>query len=376
MRCQHVAVVTFVVVIAMLSHPSSAAIRSTADLASSLLKTPKADAKKAATTKPIKGEPHLPDTIRINPNTFTVSGISAGAAMAIQFQYAFSRIVKGAGIIAGVPYMCAQGLMGGALDCMNMPYQIDEATLKADVETFAAEGLIDDISYIKNHTIYLFSGAKDTVVYQGTMLKVLDMMQYFDAYSIRTMFNYSAEHSWITNFYGNDCSYLGEPYLNNCGLDFAGEFLQQSFADMASQNNNPGPWNPTRGVFEPLNMVAFDQTFYGASGLISMDSVGYVYVPTKCATGAVECHLHVNFHGCNQQRTKVGTQYVEHTGLNEWGEANNIVILYPQIVASDLVPLNPQGCFDWWGYAGDNYGVRSGPQMQVIRSMISALGHF
>ena len=38
----------------------------------------------------------------------SVSGLSAGAFMASQFQIAHSRIVIGAGIVAGGPYGCAE----------------------------------------------------------------------------------------------------------------------------------------------------------------------------------------------------------------------------------------------------------------------------
>jgi poly(3-hydroxybutyrate) depolymerase len=37
----------------------------------------------------------------------SVSGLSAGGFMAVQFDVAFSSILKGAGIIAGGPYSCA-----------------------------------------------------------------------------------------------------------------------------------------------------------------------------------------------------------------------------------------------------------------------------
>lgn len=43
----------------------------------------------------------------LNDSTISISGISAGAAMAVQYATAFSRSVKAAGIIAGLPYMCA-----------------------------------------------------------------------------------------------------------------------------------------------------------------------------------------------------------------------------------------------------------------------------
>src|SRR5262245_49467455 len=38
----------------------------------------------------------------------SVSGLSSGAYMAVQFEVAHSSIVKGVGVIAGGPYFCAQ----------------------------------------------------------------------------------------------------------------------------------------------------------------------------------------------------------------------------------------------------------------------------
>ena len=49
--------------------------------------------------------PPLP-TLAANISETSVSGISSGAYMAGQFQIAHSRIVAGAGIIAGGPYGC------------------------------------------------------------------------------------------------------------------------------------------------------------------------------------------------------------------------------------------------------------------------------
>ena len=138
-RCFGVATITLTLLVATFA----VAIDAGESLASTLL-LKKANIGPGTDSSRVKGNPALPANVRINPNTFTVSGISAGAAMAIQFQYAFSRIVKGAGIVAGVPYMCAQGLVEGALDCMDMPYQIDEAILKQDIADFQATGLIDD----------------------------------------------------------------------------------------------------------------------------------------------------------------------------------------------------------------------------------------
>lgn len=69
-------------------------------------------------------------------------------------------------------------------------------------------------------------------------------------------------------------------------------------------------------------------------------------------------------------------------GLNEWAEANNIIVLYPQAVKTTL---NPQGCFDWyllvfilnnwgrWGYTGVDYATYFGAQMATVKNMMDYL---
>jgi len=47
-------------------------------------------------------------------------------------------------------------------------------------------------------------------------------------------------------------------------------------------------------------------------------------------------------------------------------------VLFPQIEPS-YVPLNPNGCWDWWGYEGDDYALRAGAQIAAVRAMIDAL---
>ena len=48
--------------------------------------------------------------------------------------------------------------------------------------------------------------------------------------------------------------------------------------------------------------------------------------------------------------SNLGMSYVKNAGYNELAEANNLVILYPQILLSDENPVNPNGCWDYWGY--------------------------
>jgi len=52
-------------------------------------------------------------------------------------------------------------------------------------------------------------------------------------------------------------------------------------------------------------------------------------------------------------RDKIGDEFAMNAGYNEVGELNNIIMLYPQAIAT---ASNPNGCWDWWGYTVYFYG--------------------
>jgi poly(3-hydroxybutyrate) depolymerase len=56
----------------------------------------------AAQSPPLSG-------YNIDASQTSVSGLSSGGYMAVQFEVAFSSLVRGAGIIAAGPYYCAHG---------------------------------------------------------------------------------------------------------------------------------------------------------------------------------------------------------------------------------------------------------------------------
>jgi len=86
-----------------------------------------------------------------------------------------------------------------------------------------------------------------------------------------------------------------------------------------------------------------------------MDEIGFLYVPTYCETE--RCNLHVAFHGCRQYRKALGTTFAENSGYLEWAASNNLLILFPQASPSDL---NPFGCWDFWGYTGEDFLSKTG----------------
>ena len=219
---------------------------------------------------------------------------------------------------------------------------------------------------LQGQNVFLFSGTGDTVVNQGVMDNLATMYTNFGV-NVTKKFDLAVEHCFPTDNYGNQCSNLGSPYINNCNYNGAYEFLKVL--------NGPKVNPPSASQDESI--IQFDQSSYAASGS-SLGSTGYLYVPKNCQNGK-SCGLHVAFHGCQQTIADIGDSYVRHTEINDMAEANDIIVLYPQAQKSYYNPSNPQGCWDWWGYSDGlistgNYVTKNGVQMAAIRQMISDLG--
>ena len=312
-----------------------------------------------------------PHNVTVDPNTLTISGVSAGGAMAIQFQFAYSSIVRGVGVIAGVPYRCAGGGLIGALACLLDHSSIVVGDLIQGALDASSKGLIDSPENLKNHTVVEFSGKYDVVVNPAVMQVVDDMYRHFGVKHLTSYFNYSADHAWITDSYGNACWYLGLPFINNCDLDFAGDVLRNTFADLGVT------WNNTRGVQNLDNLYQFDQTEYGADpALNSLADHGYIYIPAFCTIPGNKCHMHVAFHGCIVDKSLFGDIFPKHSGYSEWAESNHIIVLYPQAISNFVPAYDPMACFDWWGYVTPDYAYKGGGQLGIIRLMIEGIGGF
>ena len=53
-------------------------------------------------------------------------------------------------------------------------------------------------------------------------------------------------------------------------------------------------------------------------------------------------------------------------------DAGRVVVLFPQAEPS-FQPLNPNGCWDWWGYGGAEYATQAGPQIAAVKAMVDDL---
>ncbi|MFZ2990760.1 PHB depolymerase family esterase, partial [Ideonella sp.] len=265
----------------------------------------------------------------------SVSGLSSGGFMAVQLHVAYSAtFAKGAGVVAGGPFYCAEGSLTNATGrCMAHSGTIPVSTLVSTTKSWAGSGLIDPVSNLANSKLYLFSGSKDTTVVPAVMN---DLATYYASFvpAANTVYkkDIAAEHAMITDDYGSTCTTKASPYINDCNFDLAGAALQQIYGPLNARNNGT-----LGGTY-----TEFDQTTY-VSGH-GMATTGWVYVPAACSAGAV-CKLHVVLHGCKQNTATIGQQYVKNTGYNRWADTNGLVMLYPQTSNAAT-----NGCWDWWGY--------------------------
>ncbi|HWL85643.1 MAG TPA: PHB depolymerase family esterase [Polyangiaceae bacterium] len=303
--------------------------------------------------------------LNIDLASTSVSGLSAGGFMAVQFHIAYSSILRGAAIFAGGPYDCAEGSLSTALTTCTTasPSPPDPSRAETDTRNFASAGAIDDPSNLAGQRVFLFGGADDATVAPPVMDA---LASYYRFWVTHGDVHYESRrpgtaHTMPTIDYGGNCDVTGDPWIGKCNYDGAGAALSEIYGTLAS------PATTLSGQFVPMAQGAF----LTSPASHSIADTGYAYIPKSCSDGA-RCRIHVAFHGCKQYATgSVADKFYKHAGYNEWADTNQIVMLYPQTIPTS--GTNPNGCWDWWGYDNPDYAKRNGPQMAMVRRMIDAL---
>ena len=294
--------------------------------------------------------------LNIDKTQTTVSGLSSGGFMAAQLHVAYSATFKkGAGIVAGGPFYCAEGSITNATGrCMASPAGIPTSSLVTTTNNWASQGIIDPVVNLQSSKVYLFSGSIDSTVKTGVMDALKTYYNSFvPAANVVYKKDIAAEHAMITDDYGSACSTKASPYINDCNFDLAGAMLAHLYGTLNPRNS---------GTLGAGNFVEFNQSqFITGHG---MAPTGWAYIPQACTAGA-QCRVHVVLHGCQQNVTLVQQQYVRNTGYNRWADSNNLVMIYPQTSTQAT-----NSCWDWWGYDSANYAKKSGPQMVAIKAMV------
>ena len=334
--------------------------------------------------------PPLPQLPRLNiePGGITVSGLSAGGYMATQLELSHSALVRGAGIFAAGPWFCARGSLLRALgECLNRASSTPQVgELVEAARQAAATAAIDTPSNLAAHRVFMLRGALDDRIARPVSDALAEFYRAFvPAANFRYVTDVPVAHGVPTRASGTACGTTATPYLNACGYDGVGQMLAFLYGGAlvppapaappapatATEASGAGGGAAAGAAVAPrAGLQRFGQRRYDAAG--SLATTGYLYLPAACLRGA-PCRLHVALHGCRQSADFVGEAFVREAGYNGWAEANRIVVLYPQVGASWLLPFNPQGCWDFWGYTGADYATRNGTQVRALRVLLQAL---
>jgi len=299
-----------------------------------------------------------------NAREVTVSGVSSGAYMAVQFQVAHSASVSGVGALAGGPYYCAQGNVLAAYYNCTKPGVFtplpSPGLLKAETQSLAQAKSIDATSNLAHARVWLFSGTQDQTVDRAVVEALRDFYAGFGAQPVLVA-DRPAGHAMVTEDKGNACGSSRTPFINNCGYDAAGELLRHLLGA-----------KPPAGAASG-RVIRYDQNEFAAgdAAAIGLAAEGFAYVPKTCEGGG--CAVHVAFHGCRQDAGDIGERFVLEAGYNRWADANRLVVLYPQTVARYFPIFNPRACWDWWGYTGPLYHTKDGAQQRAVNAMIERL---
>jgi poly(3-hydroxybutyrate) depolymerase len=307
-----------------------------------------------------RGEPPMEPSAAFNLDRerITVSGISSGAYMAGQLHVAHSATFRGAALLAGGPYYCAEGSLQKGLGPCIKGGDTGIDALASYAAEMASSGQIDVLENLADDKVWLFHGTQDVVVSED-VVNAAKVFYERIADGIETVLvnDIDVTHGMPTIDKGVGCGELKAPFLNACEYDAAGALLAVLHAPLADRTG-------ANGELRQIDQPGFDE-----AGMLQK---AYLYVPATCATGEA-CGMHVAFHGCQQSSEFVGDAFARDAGYNEWAESNRLLVLYPQVASSKLAPLNPRGCWDWWGYTGEHYATRAGAQIASVMAMIDAL---
>ena len=315
-------------------------------------------------------------------SALTVSGLSSGGHMGVQFHVAHSASVKGVGVLAAGPYYCAGGNEWTAyFNCMTpRAFTPLPALSKLQAATGSLEkaGRIDSTKYLAAAKVWIFSGTRDESVFPEVVSALASYYgHYVNAANVRFVRDRPAGHTMPSADPDvmQACEAIESPYINRCIDKGTGAPYDAAGALLAHLMGA----SPAVSATETGTLTDFDQREFvnGGPHSISLADAGYVYMPAACRTE--RCRVHVAFHGCRQYAGLVGTAFVRDAGYNRVAmlTVSSCCTRRRSPVMGGLsteVSSSIPGVGDWWGYSGADYHTKAAPQIRAVKAMVDRLG--
>lgn len=297
--------------------------------------------------------------------------------MAVQHLFVYSASVDGAAVAAGSPYGC--GSLPDAIDLCSYG-DVSATALATLARTRSDAGVIDGVGNLARTPVVLFLGSNDWMVYPQVMNATGEQLRAFGA-AVVDVYNTSAAHVWPLDRTGCACGacasfwayddYDGDDCcdVNNCEYDLSGDMLRRAYPGLrprvpARKNTAGGTdlWWVNQTKYVPPRT---GNDTWVATG---MREWGMMYVPTGWCGGDAACRVHVHYHGCGAGSWAERTEWNSEVDLNEYAEANGIVVIYPQAA---LLPGDQADCWNWnWEDTDPHYDTYSSVQLRTVAALV------
>lgn len=275
--------------------------------------------------------------------------------MASQLQLAYGQSIKGIALLGAGPFYCSQGELQNALGPCVEGGNLRMSKLTHYARDEAAAGRLATLNHLDGLRVWVFHGSQDTTIHPDVSYAAVEFYEELaDSLTTRFVEDIPAGHGFPTVMEGHKCSDSESPFLLACDYDAAGELLRFLL------NSEVVTAERASGTLTTI-----------AQSSPELADEAYVYIPKQCEHQ--RCGLHIALHGCEQSAQRVGQRFVADAGYNRWADALNLIVLYPQIKSSRAAPVNPLGCWDSWGYTGDNFANRKGPQIKALAQLVETI---
>jgi len=302
----------------------------------------------------------------------TVSGQSAGGSMAMQHLFAFSQHVQGAAIAAGSPYGCGafqRGHVHHGATCYYGGTNVQKTI--SYVHAHSNKGLIDDPNNLSSTPVIVFNGKDDWEVYTAVGKEIVQQLKAFvKPTKLDVQLDSKASHVWSLD-HGScrcgQCAWWGKGLccdVNNCKYDLSGEMFRHFYGTLK-------PRVEARQNFSWISQEQYLPPKTPSWSDARIEKWAVLYLPTGCRQKPAACYVHVHYHGCIANKWTKRRQWINHLDLNEYGEANDIIILYPQAKGDRLTG---KGCWNW-GFTKDDrlFDTRQSVQLKMVMNIVADL---
>ncbi len=289
-----------------------------------------------------------------------------------------------------------------------------------------ASHLIDPLFNLRNQKAFIYHGKSDSVL----NFKMQDLLKsFFLSVGVKAnniaVYTGSGSHNFPTDRQdGIPCGKEQVPYVAKCNFDLAGKLL----GHLVDNNLVRADFNKDHIylVDQNINFVNVDksQESEWVTPVPSIAPYGYLYANDKCLNDPVSCHLHIALHGCKmtdnysedfqtQYQNQVSSfrivrmrsrknsvfpipnfpgipftlpsiedkisqygllKFVLDSGYINYAEQNDVMILFPQAwISENNYPYNPKGCWDWFGWTGENYATNTGSEASWMIHFIHSI---